>query len=70
MLADSQDLYDEGHWTDQGQGSQGTKPSGGVAVGGGSEVVPQATMRLKKVPPGKILSIDQAIHFSIDCACQ
>ena len=56
LAADLEDLYDEAHWTDQGQGM--------------SEVVPQATLRLKNVPPGKILSLDQAIHFSIDCACK
>ena len=71
LTADSEDLYDEAHWSDQVQGSQGAKPAAGGPVSAGpSEVVPQATLRLKKIPPGKILSLDQAIHFSIDCACE
>ena len=71
LAADSEDLYDEAHWTDQTQGTQSVKPSSGGQVSGGPpEVVPQATLRLQNVPPGKILSLDQAIHFSIDCACE
>ena len=71
LAADSEDLYDEAHWTDQTQGTQSVKPSSGGQISGGPpEVVPQATLRLQNVPPGKILSLDQAIHFSIDCACE
>ena len=70
-MADPEDLYDESHWTEQTQATQAAKPSsGGVVSGAPSEVVPQVTLRLQNVPPGKILSLDQAIHFSIDCACE
>ena len=71
LVADPEDPYDEGHWT-EGQG-QSLKPSGALlpaVPSGPPEVVPQATQRLQNVPLGKILSLDQAIHFSIDCACE
>ena len=71
LTSDPEDLYDEGHWTEAQ--SQSVRPSGGQissAPAGVLEVVPQATLRLQNVPPGKILSLDQAIHFSIDCACE
>ena len=71
LAADPEDLYDEAHWSEQAQGNQAAKPSsGGPTSGGPPEVVPQTTLRLQNVPPGKILSLDQAIHFSIDCACE
>ena len=71
LTSDPEDLYDEGHWTEAQ--SQSVRPSGGQissAPAGVLEVVPQATLRLQNIPPGKILSLDQAIHFSIDCACE
>ena len=68
LTADPEDLYDEGNWT-EGQG-QSVKPPTSAAPGGPAEGIPQATLRLQNVPPGKILSLDQAIHFSIDCACE
>ena len=67
LTADPEDLYDEAHWTDQGQV---VKSSGGPNSTAPTEGVPQAALRLQNVPRGKILSLDQAIHFSIDCACQ
>ena len=71
LTADPEDLYDETHWMDGATGTQAVKPSsGGQTTGVPSEVVPQATLRLQNVPLGKILSLDQAIHFSIDCACE
>ena len=38
-------------------------PEGGMAL-------PEATRRLWDVPPGKIFGLDEAIHFSIDCASE
>ena len=46
--------------------------SGGTAGGGGIDQgeLPEATKRLKTVPAGKLLGLDQAVHFSIDCASE
>ena len=88
---DPGDLYDEAHWTADGQGgAQGSKASGGggasksaasnsgggggggdrASPSGGEASLPEAAKRLRNVAPGKILSIDQAVHLSIDCACK
>ena len=46
-----------------------TTGNGGVASGGcGQGELPEATKRLRSVPAGKLLGIDQAVHLSIDCA--
>ena len=71
------DLYDEGNWTEgQGQPMKITAKSAS-STGITTEQQPsengicyEATKRLSIVPPGKILGLDQAIHFSIDCACE
>ena len=45
--------------------------NGGVASGGcGQGELPEATKRLRGVPAGKLLGIDQAVHLSIDCASE
>ena len=47
----------------------GSGGNGGVAAGGcGQGELPEATKRLRSVPAGKLLGIDQAVHLSIDCA--
>ena len=50
--------------------SQGTAvANGGVSGGGcGQGELPEATKRLRSVPAGKLLGLDQAVHLSIDCA--
>ncbi len=50
--------------------AQGTLAgNGGVASSGcGQGELPEATKRLRSVPAGKLLGIDQAVHLSIDCA--
>ena len=51
----------------EGQGPLASS-NGGMAVEGSEGELPEATKRLRSVPPGKLLGLDQAIHFSIDCA--
>jgi len=75
--ADSEDIYDETNWVTEGQAQQ-VKVAASKAVGmeasllqtAGDTGLPEATKRLQMVTPGKILGLDQAIHFSIDCACE
>ena len=52
----------------EGQGTPATNE--GVAGGDGGEQgeCPEVTKRLQTVPPGKMLGLDKAIHFSIDTA--
>lgn len=63
---DPEDLFDECHWLD----SQPQQTKSGSTKCEVPEQLPEATKRLGSVPPGKILGLDQAIHFSIDCACK
>ncbi|KAL5473103.1 hypothetical protein EMCRGX_G027548 [Ephydatia muelleri] len=63
---DPEDLFDEGHWLDS-QPQQQSRPVP-VKCEVAPELLPEATKRLGSVHPGKILGLDQAIHFSIDCA--
>ena len=65
---DPEDLFDEGHWLDS-QPQQQSRPVP-VKCEVAPELLPEATKRLGSVHPGKILGLDQAIHFSIDCACE
>ena len=73
---DSEDVYDEANWVTEGQAQQ-VKAAASKAVGmeasllpTAGDTFPEATKRLQIVAPGKILGLDQAIHFSIDCACE
>lgn len=81
---DGEDIYDEGHWSAEGcvgtqvrggsggvgkMETQGMSVNGGVANGSVQEQeLPEATKRLRSVPAGKLLGLDQAVHLSIDCA--
>ena len=57
-------------------GGKGESAQSGVAGNGGGASnsgcsqgeLPEATKRLRSVPAGKLLGIDQAVHLSIDCA--
>ena len=76
LSPDSEDLFDEGHWMIESQ-YQPSKFVGATATAGKQEptsgengTLYEVTKRLKGVPPGKILGLDQAVHFSIDCACE
>lgn len=83
LSADGEDIFDEGHWIAEGGGGSQTKGGGGGGVakgegcgnGGGANgsdqvELPEATKRLRSVPPGKLLGLDQGVHFSIDCASE
>ena len=81
---DCEDIFDESHWVGEGGAapqakgagppskteSQGMTSSASAALGSGNGAaeLPEATKRLKTVPAGKLLGLDQAVHFSIDCA--
>ena len=81
---DCEDIFDEANWVGEGgsnpQGkgvgsackseAQGVSSSVSASLGSGNgnAELPEATKRLKNVPPGKLLGLDQAVHFSIDCA--
>ena len=50
---------------------QGASGNGGMAGGCGQlGELPEATKRLRSVPAGKLLGLDQAVHLSIDCASE
>ncbi len=79
LYPDCEDLFDEGHWmgeggtAPQGKGAvsknEGVSSSANAAISSnGIAELPEATKRLKNVPAGKLLGLDQAVHFSIDCA--
>ena len=77
LVSDPEDLFDEGHWVADGGAGQQVKGGGGNKgvnnEGSGpldSDALPEVTKRLQGVEPGKILGLDQAVHFSIDCACE
>ena len=42
----------------------------GMGVRGGELGVPEVTKRLRDVESGGVLSLDQAVHLSICCACK
>lgn len=78
---DCEDIYDEGHWNIEGgiggpmkgvggTGKEGMATNGSGVVGStqGQGELPEATKRLRSVPAGKLLGLDQAVHLSIDCA--
>ena len=74
--ADREDIYDEGNWATEGQ-TQQVKNTSNKAAGvepsllqAAADTCPEVTKRLQNVTPGKILGLDQAIHLSIDCACE
>ncbi len=70
-----EDLFDEAHWTSEAQYQQNKlvamATAGAMRPDGGAEngVAYEAAKRLMSVSPGRILGLDQAVHFSIDCAC-
>lgn len=84
LAPDCEDIYDEGHWSAEGGvGSQvrgvggtgkaegqgtTTTTNGGMSNGCVQGELPEATKRLRSVPAGKLLGLDQAVHLSIDCA--
>ena len=35
-----------------------------------STTIYEATRKLQSIQNGKVLSLDQAVHFTIDCACK
>lgn len=50
---------------------QGVSGNGAGANGCGQlGELPEATKRLRSVPAGKLLGVDQAVHLSIDCASE
>ena len=67
---DPEDLFDEGHWLDSQPQQSKSAPVKCEVLEPQQLLLPEATKRLSSVPPGKILGLDQAIHFSIDCACK
>ena len=74
--ADPEDVYDEGNWVTEGQSQQVKNASSKAAsvesssLQAAADTCPEVTKRLQSVSPGKILGLDQAIHLSIDCACE
>ena len=82
---DCGDIFDEAHWSNEGGtgtqvrggvgGSgkaemQGVSGNGDVVTGREEGELPEATKRLRSVPAGKLLGLDQAVHLSIDCASE
>ena len=74
--ADREDIYDEGNWATEGQSQQVKSTTNKAAsvepslLQAAADTCPEVTKRLQNVTPGKILGLDQAIHLSIDCACE
>ena len=42
----------------------------GVSGAGGSGELPEVTKRLQGADEGLVFGLDQAVHLSIDCACE
>ena len=57
----------------KGGGAAGSSSSAKNAAAdrpSGSDILPEAVKRLQAIEEGRILALDQAVHFSIDCACE